>query len=309
MNAFRRFVRNRRARQIAAVIIIVITLAVFGYYLYSHPAMLSSLTSLGIGTLLLLTTCYAGTVIANAFVLWASLRLIKKPVNFFENISLTGYSSVVNFFGPLQSGPGFRAAYLKTKHGVGLKRFFYVTIIFYAFFALINGVIIVLALLGTLSGAYLPLALVGVILIGTSLVLAARRSSKLAVLFESVNLTNLNFWYIGIGAALLSLATAAAYFVELTHVDASITFYQSVIYGAAANLALFVSLTPGAIGFRESFLLLSQQLHGIAPDTVIAASIIDRAFYVVFLLVLFLLLLSFGARARLKQAGGNKPAL
>jgi uncharacterized membrane protein YbhN (UPF0104 family) len=68
---------------------------------------------------------------------------------------------------------------------------------------------------------------------------------------------------------------------------------QSVIYAAAANLALFVSLTPGAIGFRESFLLLTRQLHQIPNDIVFAASIIDRAFYVVFLLVLFVVLLLF----------------
>jgi uncharacterized membrane protein YbhN (UPF0104 family) len=294
--------RNRRVRQVGAAVVIVATLVAFGIYISLHPAVLSSITSLSVATLLLLTTCYVVTILANAFVLWASLRLIKKPVGFFENISLTGYSSVVNFFGPLQSGPGFRAAYLKTKHGVGLKRFFYVTVVFYGFFALLNGLVIVFALLGTLGRTYVPLAVVGIVLMAAALFLAARGSSKLVRVFQTINVANVNVWYIGLGALVLSLATAAAYFVELTHVDASITFYQALIYGAAANLALFVSLTPGAIGFRESFLLLTQQLHGIAPNTVIAASIIDRAFYVVFLLTLFVVLLVVGARARLKQS-------
>lgn len=303
MDGFRRLIANRRARQVVAAIVIITTFIVFGCYLSTHPAVIKSILSLNPATLILLTLCYVGTIIANAFVLWASLRLIKKPVSFGENISLTGYSSVVNFFGPLQSGPGFRAAYLKTRHNVGLKQFFYVTVVFYGFFALLNGLIIVLALLGKLSGSYVPLALVGFILIALSLIFTAKRSPKLAVAFDAIKLSDMNIWYIAFGALLLSLATAGAYFVELLHVDSTVTFGQTIVYAAAANLALFVSLTPGAIGFRESFLLLSQQLHGIASNTVIAASIIDRAFYVVFLLVLFVFLLAFGAHRRFKKPG------
>src|SRR5690348_13352311 len=104
----RRLFGNRRVRQAAAVLIVVVTFGIFGYYLVAHPAVIKSILSLHPATLALLTICYIGTIIANAFVLWASLRLIEKPVGFLENISLTGYSSVVNFFGPLQSGPGFR---------------------------------------------------------------------------------------------------------------------------------------------------------------------------------------------------------
>ena len=98
---------------------------------------------------------------------------------------------------------------------------------------------------------------------------------------------------------MLSLCTAFAYYFELFHVDPSVGMAQTLVYAAAANLALFVSLTPGAIGFRESFLLLTEQLHRIPDNVVIAASIIDRAFYVVFLLVMFAVLLGLGVRSRL----------
>src|SRR3546814_18562946 len=101
-------------------------------------------------------------------------------------------------------------------------------------------------------------------------------SSHLAL--KNISLSDINVLYIGLGALLLSAATAAAYFIELTHVDPSVTIWQTIVSTAAANLALFVSLTPGAIGFRESFLLLSQQLHGIPTDSIIGASFIDRAF-------------------------------
>lgn len=303
MEKARRLFRNKRVRLFLVVLIVSLTIGLFVYYLASHPETLKSIASLSPITLALLTLAYAGTVVANAFVLFASLRLIKKPVGFIENIALTGYSSVVNFFGPLQSGPGFRAAYLKTKHGVTVKRFLYVTVIFYGFFALINGLVIAGAVLAAANPNLVPALLLVIAVAGLIGCLIALRLPRIAAALKNIKLTDINVLYIGLGALLLSAATASAYFIELQHVDPSVTVWQTIVYTAAGNLALFVSLTPGAIGFRESFLLLSQQLHGIPTDSVIGASVIDRAFYVVFLLVMFVLLIAFGARSRLRKNG------
>jgi uncharacterized membrane protein YbhN (UPF0104 family) len=76
-----------------------------------------------------------------------------------------------------------------------------------------------------------------------------------------------------------------------------------MVYTGAANLALFVSLTPGAIGFRESFLVFSQHLHHISNSTIVAANILDRAMYLVLLLILALII--FGTHAR-RQLGVDK---
>jgi uncharacterized membrane protein YbhN (UPF0104 family) len=257
-----------------------------------HPAALA-----------LLTIAYVGTIVANAFVLSASLRMIGKRVGFVENASLTGYSSVVNFFGPLQSGPGFRAAYLKQRHSVSLGKFFYATLVFYGFFAAINAGVILIAIALRTPSNLASLIITGSIIAGGLVAwLAYRFIPKIHQAFKAIKLTDANFWLIGLGALALSLCTTAAYFLELIHVDPTVNFLQTTVYAAAANLALFVSLTPGAIGFRESFLLLTQQLHQIPSDVVVAASIIDRAFYVVFLLGLFLFLLAIGARAKLRKS-------
>ena len=92
---------------------------------------------------------------------------------------------------------------------------------------------------------------------------------------------------------------AVIYFVELRAVNSTISFKQAVIYTGAANFALFVSLTPGAIGFRETFLLLAHRLHHIPDSTVLSASLLDRAIYIVFLGILFLVALSMHAKDRL----------
>ncbi|MES2876023.1 MAG: lysylphosphatidylglycerol synthase domain-containing protein [Patescibacteria group bacterium] len=303
MNELMKLFQNKWVRLVLIVLIVGATLVVFTKYLIDNPDIIGLIFSMHPAAIALLALAYVGTIVANAFVLSASLRMIGKRVGFVENVSLTGYSSVVNFFGPLQSGPGFRAAYLKQRHDVSLRKFLYATLVFYGFFAVINGLVILAALLARApAGRVIPLAVSTLLIVVSASFLAYRFIPKLRDVTKNIKVTSLHFWAIGIGALALSLCTAAAYFVELLHVDVTITFLQTIVYAAAANLALFVSLTPGAIGFRESFLLLTQQLHQIPTDTVIAASIIDRAFYVLFLLALFLFLLAIGVRTKLRSS-------
>jgi uncharacterized membrane protein YbhN (UPF0104 family) len=80
------------------------------------------------------------------------------------------------------------------------------------------------------------------------------------------------------------------YSIELNAIDplANYSAMQIISYTGSANLSLFVSLTPGAIGFREAFLVISQSLHNIPLTSIVASGIIDRAIYVIFLAILFL---------------------
>jgi uncharacterized membrane protein YbhN (UPF0104 family) len=117
-----------------------------------------------------------------------------------------------------------------------------------------------------------------------------------------MRLKDKNFWLIGAGALGLTLSSGLAYFVELTQIAGHINIGQVLVYTATANLSLFVSLTPGAIGFRETFLILSQQLHAIPTNTIFAASVVDRAFYVAFLLVMFVVLLAINGHKKFMPA-------
>jgi uncharacterized membrane protein YbhN (UPF0104 family) len=144
--------------------------------------------------------------------------------------------------------------------------------------------------------------MVGSLIVGGGLVLLSvvlvilLKQPRIREFFATLDIAKRSFWLIGLGAILLLLVTVGIYFSEIIHIDASVSLWQVIIYAAAANLALFVSLTPGAIGIRESFLLLSQQLHHIDTTTVVGASIIDRAFYVGFLGLLFVILLAINSR-------------
>jgi uncharacterized membrane protein YbhN (UPF0104 family) len=86
------------------------------------------------------------------------------------------------------------------------------------------------------------------------------------------------------GATLLQLMIQAIiYYLELSYVVPNLSFGQVLAYTGAANFALFVSITPGAIGFRESFLLFSQKIHHIDSSSIVLATTIDRTIYVLVL--------------------------
>jgi uncharacterized membrane protein YbhN (UPF0104 family) len=66
-------------------------------------------------------------------------------------------------------------------------------------------------------------------------------------------------------------------------------------------------MTPGAIGFREAFLAFTQRLHGIDTTNIVSASLIDRAVYVAFLGLLFVLILGLHADRRFRVKPSPEP--
>ena len=277
-------------RPVAAVIILITTIVVFIDYFSTHPAVRHQLHKTPPAALAVILLLYFGTVGALAMINASTLRLCKIHMSGSESLLLTSYSSVVNFFGPLQSGPAFRAVYLKKKYGLKVKNYTIATFMYYFFFAAISGLFL---LSGLLKWWLVPLALAGV---GFMLLLKRdpRVGSRLAKL-------DLAAWYYLAAATFLQLSLVTIiYYIELRSVAPGTHFSQAVVYAGAANFALFVSLTPGAIGFRESFLVFSQRLHHISNSTIVAANIIDRAMYIVLLLTMAAFIFGTHAQRSLK---------
>jgi uncharacterized membrane protein YbhN (UPF0104 family) len=106
--------------------------------------------------------------------------------------------------------------------------------------------------------------------------------------------------WIAAATAFQVLTQAVIFFIELRQVDQAVTVAQAFSYTGAANFAVFVSLTPGAIGIREAFLVFSQNIHGISNTIMVAANVIDRAVYLLFLGVLFGLVVGLHAKDKLR---------
>jgi uncharacterized membrane protein YbhN (UPF0104 family) len=266
----------RRLKPFLAVLILVMTTGVFIWYFVTHPTVKTQLSNTSFGVIITILGLYLLGIGALALVTLATLRLCKTKLALSESLLLTAYSSIVNFFGPLQSGPAFRAVYLKKVHNVSLKNYGVASIVYYFFYGAISGLLLISGLLGW----WILLLIVGAV----AFAIMVQRVPKVKQRFSSLDLHG---WYYLFFATLLQIVIVAViYFVELHSVAPGTSISQAIIYTGAANLALFVSLTPGAIGFRESFLLFSQNLHHISDSTIVAANILDRAMYIIMLLIL-----------------------
>lgn len=275
-------------------LVLVITAAAFFWYIHGNPAVVDKLMAINPLFLVLLLFLYAGSYVGLLLVMSVQLRFYAKRIPFVDNFLVNAYASLVNFFGPGQAGPGVRAVYLKQKLGLLIRAFFYVTLLYYACFAVVSSIF--------LFGLSVPfwqsmVATIAAIGISCGVLALFRKRSK------QQHIQPKQFWRM---MGLLLLATFVqlafqmlAFWAELRSVDSSVGFAQALTYSGAANFAVFVALTPGAIGIRESLLLFTGGLHGISPETVVAASVLDRGINLVFLGILFIFVLSMHAQKKL----------
>ncbi len=277
-----------RLKQIVGIGVIVATIAAFVWYFANNPSVWESIKSIPSGTLLILVGLYFVAIFALAFVTIATLKLCRLQIKLNESLLLTMYTAIVNFFGPLQSGPAFRGLYLKQKHGLSLKIYAASTSVYYLLWGLFS---IMLLFSGVVKWGIIPILVIFI----ASLYLISRKTKLL------------NWKLIDMRPLLLLLVATAfqvfvislIYYVEVHGVMPEVTYQQVLIYTGAANLALFVSLTPGAIGFREAFLIFSQKLHHIPTEAIVAANAIDRAVYFVILAILAIYIFGFHAANKL----------
>lgn len=279
-------------RQIVSIVVILLTIGVFVYYIHGHPQSIRELRKLPASTALQLLAMYGAFLAVLTWIQRATLALCDIKLGRRESLLLVMYSSIINFFGPLQSGPAFRAAYLKRSHALKLKNYVMATLLYYAFFAGFN----IMFLATYFVGLWALLAVV----IALSIAPFLRKNPHFVPLkFRSLQLGQVS------NLALATLVQVGLvgfiYFVELGSYGQQIRVIPDLIYTGAANFALFVSLTPGAIGFRESFLVFSQHLHHISNSRIVTASLIDRGVYILFLSILAIVVFGFHAQNYLQR--------
>jgi len=283
---------RRYSKAAVAIIVLLATIGSFVYFALHHPAVWHQLKHIHPATFLLLLALYGLTVVALLFVLEGTLELCNTTMDRRESLLLTIYTAIINFFGPLQSGPGFRAVYLKKRHGTKLKNYAIASLMYYGFFAAFSGLFL---LSGLLSGWWL----LGLALAGCAVVLLGF-SMNVPILGRLKQLQLQGIFKLAVATFMQVSLVAVIYFIELRSIDPGVHFSQAVSYTGAANFALFVSLTPGAIGFRESFLLFSRHIHHISSSNIVSASLLDRGVYVIFLGMLFVIVATTHAKSRLQ---------
>lgn len=261
------------------VTIILATLAFAVYYFNKHSYLVKDLTKINPLVGLLVLALYLVMLFALTLVFSATINMVDFKLKPSENIILNAYSMFINFFVPGQAGTAYRAYYLNKNHKLKVIDYSLATITYYIIYAILSVVLLVAGSQKWWVGLMLILV-IGLLLLGGSKIYITK--------FKHWRI-NLDFKNLGwlIGATLFqAVVQIIIYFVELHSVNRHIRFDQVITYTGAADLALFVSLTPAAIGIRESFLVLSQKLHHVSTANIILANVIDRSVFIIFLLLL-----------------------
>jgi len=272
--------------------IILATLVAAVYYFSKHHNLLSQLGHLSVITILLVFSLYIVMFVVLLIIFKATVNMVNIKLSLKENSLVNAYSLFMNFFIPGQTGPAYRAYYLNKIHRLKVLDYGLVTIVYYLIYGLVSVILV-------FAGSQAWWLTIGV---ATITLLAAIIGFKLyshKFKHYRLNLSPRTLGYILIATILQSIIQATIYFVELHSINKAIHIQQVITYTGAANLALFVALTPGAIGIRESFLLLSEKLHHISSANIVLANVIDRSVFLVFLLTLGLLIFIFKIGDRL----------
>lgn len=275
--------------------ILLTTVVLFVRYFQTHPAYVTELRHTNPAVIFWVVCVNFVIIGAVAILNHISTLICRVQLEVRESLLLTIYSSLANFFGPLQSGPGVRAAYLKTKYKILLRDFTFVTLIGYGMFACVSALFLVV---GVLAWWQTILIVLGAASVSVLIMWMFRRRGSNAGMFGRLHLSRKLFGVLLLATFLQVSMTAVRYGIELHAVGANASIGQIISYAGAANFALFVSITPDGIGIRETFLLFAQRLHGVSTHDIVAASLIDRAAYVVFLAILGIVALSLHAHKR-----------
>ena len=294
---------SKRQKTVAIYLFLAVILGLFAYYIYGHQSVLSELKHISPWLIIVLVLGYGLMLVVLMAVYNATLDLCGKPLKTKENLIMSIYSTLTNFFMPLQSGIAVRAGYLKTKHKVAVSSYIMASLVYFAIYAVLSSIILFA------TGKYFWLILPGmasaVLISYLVLRLAskhfARRNVKIKLDLSRNKIARLTL------VVIVQLAVQSAiYFLELRQVSGSTSLLRAISYTGAANFSLFVALTPGAIGFREAFLSIAHRLHGFSNAQILGANIIDRGVFLIFLGCIFIVMLATHAQNRFSQ---TKPAI
>lgn len=275
---------NKRSVSVLRAVLAVVVLVLFGWYLSRHRELfdvLSDASPWAIGQILLLYVIWFLTLAGSVH---ATFGICRRQIGIKEQLLLNAYSTLVNFFVPGQGGVALRAIYMKKRHGLLIRNYTLATILYYVFYAAISGLFLVTPTL--LRAFSFGLSIVAVVGPGVVACFIAGRHVRRRWL-RGLRLTPQALCRLAAWTLSNCAVQAWIYFVELKAVLPGVRLEQAVTYTGAANFSQFVALTPGAIGIRETFLLFAERLHGVPTPIVLAASVMDRAGFLLLLGGLF----------------------
>ncbi len=295
----------------------LITLAsvlLFVWYGLTNQEVFQALKDVALWSLVLVAAGKLLVFVSNGLFTQWTAEVFTKKFSFVHGVYITVLSAVGNFFGPLLGGASIRAVYLKKYHNLPYSKFTATLMGYYMMLFMANAALAIISLillpkthqtsLLLIFFSMWLLALIALMFIklpkrekfaNSGIVSSKLGSSIIKILYDveegwQLLIRNKQLLIKMTGLALLSLsATLFISFIEFQALHISYNFAALGLYTSLVAVSLLVSITPGAIGIRESMLILVSTTLGITNAEIIQVAVIDRGVHFLLLAVLFLL--------------------
>ena len=294
---------NVRLLRATLSILVVIGFVVWvAWYVYFHHGEFSVITEVSWFDLLLLYGAFLAIVVFNGKLFEAITSAFDVRLGRAEWLMLSAASSFANYFIPFRGGAGMRAMYLAKVHGLSLGSFIATVGIMSLIYAVANGL---LALIGIVlivfSGGPLDVTLTVFFALVTTAGLMlmkfdwypGRRPEQFLLKhlhqiflgwtkIKSKDGLLLKLWMIILGISLASMWQCKVAFEAIL---APLSWGGVILYAAAKNLALLISLTPGSFGIVETISIYLGKVLGYTTAQALLVQALIRVVAISSLLV------------------------
>lgn len=279
-----------------SILIVLVTIYIFTDYVVKHHQIISRLLKVNPLEIILITLLYSLIFVTLYYLLKFMVQYFNINIDKKDNLLLNAYSLLANFSFFGQAGPGIRAIYLRNKFKLAIKKFIFITLIYYSFYSVIA---ICLILFG--SSLKLIWSILIILIVVSANFIAIRWYLKKRQLDHQKHLLSIkNLAYIFLATLAQLIIQTIIYIIELESIG-KFAIHQIIAYSGFADLSLFASITPGGIGIREAFLIFSEKIHHIPTASIVLASLIDRSAYFIYLIVLLIIVLLFHGFKKIKK--------
>lgn len=309
-----------------SILITTAVLAIFVIYFFTNSPKFQPLLDVNMFLLLIIAAGNILGVFINGLFTKAVLRLFNKHIHILESFYVSLISSVGNFFAPVGAGFGFRAIYLKRKHGLAYKDYISILSGNYIIVFLVNsffGLSALYLLRDRNDGQYgILVAIFGAIFVMSLALSFIKLSTRIAekqknryikplvnnlakviqgwnyivshrkLMLQLIALTTLNF-----------ILTAGITFTIVRSLHFSIDLGPLMLFSALGSLSLFINITPANLGIKEAVYLFSSGVLGFSTAQILSIALIDRG--VMFLALAGLWVVSHKLKASFPEASAK----
>ena len=284
--------RKNKAFKLFKFCVILLISGFLFYYLtknWQTFKLLKQLSSLSIAAFYLIT---AISVVLNSSVVIILLRALDAPVDSKEMFYLQNASTLLNYL-PMKFGTIYRAIFLKTHYRLSYSLF---STFFVYFTLLVTAVAVMLGLISLLifyeineyenlilAMLFASVLIAALVLLFVPLPLPKGNTRLTSILRpfllgrhtikSNIRLLTSCSLLMALNMLLYSLRLAIIY-IGIGH---NIHPGGVLVLGALGYVAMFIGLTPGALGIREFFLSIGGVVIGVPVEISILAAVIDRA--------------------------------